>query len=82
MSSINHRDPKLPLGSDKCRCMACGLYFNSTFAFDGHRIGRIGLDRRCRTGDQLKALGWCLSSTGHWITEARDLGAARANEDP
>lgn len=27
------------LRGDRCRCTACGELFNSTFAFDKHRIG-------------------------------------------
>ena len=74
--SQNHRDPMLPHGTDKCRCPACGLYFNSTFAFDSHRIGRVTSGRRCRSGDELLAMGWSQSQTGHWITEANSEGAA------
>ena len=67
----NTRDPMLPIGTDKCQCAACGEYFNSTFAFDKHRIGRPGVDRRCRSGDELLADGWGRNATGHWITAVR-----------
>jgi predicted DNA-binding transcriptional regulator AlpA len=75
MSARNAHDSMLPHGSDKCRCKACGLYFNSTFAFDQHRNGHARRDRRCRTVDELLAKGWSQSATGHWITSTRDVGA-------
>jgi hypothetical protein len=31
--------PSPKLTGDRCKCGACGLYFNSTFAFDAHRTG-------------------------------------------
>jgi hypothetical protein len=78
MSSRNSRDPMLPHGSDKCQCPACAMFFNSTYAFDMHRTGRVGRDRRCRTADELVSLGWSRNKTGHFITRTRDAGAAIA----
>ena len=81
MSSPNERDPMLPHGSDKCRCQTCGLYFNSTHAFDRHRTGRIGKeDRRCLSGEELQGLGWSKNATGHWITGRRPVLHAPCDE--
>lgn len=77
MSSYNARDPMLPIGSDKCLCTSCGLYFNSTYAFDNHRTGSYGNGRRCRTADELRARGCSLNATGHWITSSRDARAEK-----
>lgn len=65
------RDPKLPLYTDKCRCMACGEYFNSSSAFTKHRVGPLGHARRCLTPAQLRARGWFLTDTGHWASMRR-----------
>ena len=80
MSSPNARDPMLANGSDRCRCPSCGLYFNSTFAFDRHRKGRIGTsERRCMAADELTASGWCRTETGHWISARRPAGTVRCD---
>jgi hypothetical protein len=50
-----------------CRCSACHLEFNSTAAFDKHRIGKHP-GRRCRTIPEMRRAGMILSSTGWWIT--------------
>jgi hypothetical protein len=55
------------LRGDHCRCAACHLEFNSTAAFDKHRIGEHP-GRRCRTIPEMRAAGMVLSSTGWWIT--------------
>jgi hypothetical protein len=49
-------------------CSNCGQYFNSNHAFDKHRIGVIGIDRRCATINEMQARGMSISKTGWWIT--------------
>lgn len=39
-------------------CGACHDNFNSLTAFDRHRVGKHGTDRRCLTGDEMRAKGW------------------------
>jgi hypothetical protein len=50
MSLPNPSDPKIPFGSDRCRCFACGEYFNSTYAFTKHRAGRLFREQMKRAG--------------------------------
>lgn len=67
-------DPRLPEGSGKCRCAACGEYFNSESIFDRHRAGdfRKGPGaRRCLTREEMAARGYARSATGHWIRNPR-----------
>src|SRR5262245_60812392 len=45
------------LKGDHNQCPACGEYFNSTHAFDKHRIGAYGKDRRCMTIEEMTAAG-------------------------
>ena len=51
------------LRGDHCRCSACHLEFNSTAAFDKHRIGKHS-GKRCRTIPEMRRAGMILSSTG------------------
>ena len=64
------------LRGDHCQCPACGLYFNSTYAFDCHRTGKHGVDRRCMTMPDMRAAGMALSASGWWISARREAAEA------
>ena len=49
------------------QCQACKEYFNSTGAFDKHRTGKHGVDRRCMTTEEMVAKGFSLNTAGYWI---------------
>lgn len=51
------------------QCAACLEYFNSNAAFDKHRIGEFGVDRRCSTVGEMTARGKSLNTGGWWVTE-------------
>lgn len=59
----------MPLRGDRNQCPTCSEYFNSSSAFDRHRTGRFGVDRRCRTVGEMAALGMSANAGGFWITE-------------
>lgn len=63
------------LSGDHCRCMACGERFNSTYAFDKHRVGAyapIGKlsTRRCLGVAEMTAAGMSRNAGGWWISKA------------
>lgn len=58
------------------QCPTCGEYFNSTSAFDKHRVGEYGIDRRCMTVDEMVAAGMVKNAKDFWLTRAR---AQRSN---
>ena len=62
--------PAMILRGDRNECPSCGAGFNSTKAFDRHRTGRFGVDRRCRTVAEMAALGMVRNEAGFWVTEA------------
>jgi hypothetical protein len=37
-----------------------------------HRIGEHGVNRRCRTPEEMTALGMLINHAGFWITEKYD----------
>jgi hypothetical protein len=39
------------------------------YAFDLHRVGKHGVDRRCETEDEMLKRGMFLNKDGFWITE-------------
>jgi hypothetical protein len=87
VKAIPH-DPMLPRDTDRCRCMSCGLYFNSTYAFGEHRVGgweEDGTHRRCLTLEELRGRGWQQQPAGHWLPRkmtASGLHALRPAADP
>jgi hypothetical protein len=55
------------LTGDRNQCPGCDEYFNSTAAFDKHRVGQHGVDRRCLNADQMLAKGMAKNSAGFWV---------------
>ena len=60
------------LTNQRNQCPGCNEYFNSNLAFDKHRTGRHGVDRRCRTPLEMTEHGMFVSSSGWWVSELRD----------
>lgn len=74
--------PLLPPGTDKGRCPACWEYFNSTYAFDRHRVGRIGTpERRCLAVLEMQSSGWTKGPKGHWLSPRKGAGAGSRREE-
>jgi hypothetical protein len=60
------------LTASRNQCQGCKQYFNSNTAFDIHRTGEHGVNRRCRTPQEMTALGMLVNDAGFWITEKRN----------
>lgn len=58
------------LTGDKNQCSGCKELFNSTAAFDKHRTGKFGVDRRCRTEVEMRASGMVKRESGFWVSSA------------
>lgn len=59
------RDEKLPIGSNKCKCAACGEYFLTVKAFETHRYGKY-TDRRCTETADMDKRRLSLDEKGYW----------------
>jgi len=60
------------LRGDRNQCPTCGLCFNSTYAFDKHRVGTFTPPaRRCLLPAEMLALGMEQRSDGFWVSTAR-----------
>lgn len=68
----------LQLTGERNQCPTCGAYFNSSSAFDFHRTGRFGVDRRCRTLAEMVTAGMVKNAAGFWIEKARPAATLRA----
>jgi hypothetical protein len=69
----------MKLTGNRNQCQSCKEYFNSNTAFDKHRTGEHGFKRRCRTPEEMTALGMSKNNAGFWITEKYD-GPIRKGE--
>lgn len=74
--SAKSSDPRLPIGSNFCRCSECGEYFRSERAFERHRIGEFDLpgDRGCAPSARMPDLGLRCTS-GIWHLPAKAFSA-------
>jgi hypothetical protein len=70
----------MKLTGNRNQCQSCKEYFNSNTAFDKHRTGDHGRNRRCRTPEEMIALGMSKNNAGFWITEKYD-GPIRQGAD-
>lgn len=68
----------MKLTGDRNQCQGCKLYFNSTAAFDKHRTGKHGVDRRCMTQDEMRAAGMDQRADGFWIGSHNPMHAGAA----
>lgn len=55
------------LTGDRNQCRGCGEYFNSSNAFERHRTGEHGVNRRCLTPDEMLAKKMQKNSQGFWV---------------
>jgi hypothetical protein len=60
---------KKKLSGDRNQCPGCGEYFNSTFAFDRHRVGEFGVNRRCLNRAEMLDKGMDSNPAGFWVSE-------------
>ena len=72
------------LTGNRCECPTCGEVFRSTAAFDKHRTGKHGIDRRCMTTAEMVGRGMAKAKSG-WVTQpsnshfqSRVFGSCRA----
>ena len=60
------------LTGQRNQCQGCKRYFNSNTAFEKHRTGDFGVDRRCMTEDEMRSKGMALNAHSFWVTELMD----------
>lgn len=62
----------MTLRGDRNQCPGCGALFNSTTAFEKHRVGQHeGNERRCLTNVEMKARGMSQIAGGWWVSKLR-----------
>jgi hypothetical protein len=80
----SRKEETMRLTGSRNQCQSCKQYFNSNTAFDKHRTGEYGRQRRCRTPEEMTALGMLVNHAGFWITEKRndymDIGSPEQSD--
>lgn len=72
-------DPKLPVGTNLCRCAGCGEYFGGERAFDLHRTGsHEKRERRCLSQSGMRDAGLSLNAKGYWSRAYGVIDGGRA----
>lgn len=69
------------LKGNRNQCPTCHQYFNSTGAFEKHRTGTFGVNRRCMTPSEMEAKGMFLKPDGFWIGEKMVGYRSKENDD-
>jgi hypothetical protein len=54
------------LRGDRNQCTGCDELFNSTHAFEKHRVGEHGISRRCLTIEEMKEKKMFCGQDGFW----------------
>ena len=67
----------MKLTGDRNQCQGCKEYFNSTYAFDVHRAGTYGVDRRCQTVDEMLTNGMGKNAKGFWVSRLNPYTRSR-----
>lgn len=63
------------LTGDRCQCRVCWEFFNSTTAFDKHRMTPKGeTSKRCLSVSEMQARGMVRSGKGFWCTKVSRFG--------
>lgn len=60
------------LNGSRNQCPTCKEYFNSNGAFDKHRTGSHGVNRRCMTIDEMLEKGMAIRADGFWVATPMD----------
>lgn len=68
----------MKLSGDRNQCQGCRQFFNSTLAFDKHRRGEHGVNRRCLTDDEMQAKGMEKNAAGFWVGSRMPDGICRS----
>ena len=68
------------LSGQRNQCPSCGEPFNSNAAFDKHRTGQFGKDRRCMSVDEMLAHGMAKNAAGWWVTALNPMFAEEVTE--
>ena len=71
----------MKLNGARNQCPTCREYFNSNGAFDKHRTGSHGVDRRCRTPEEMQVKGMSLRKDGFWIADSMSADLVAIHEE-
>lgn len=71
--------PERRLRGDRNQCPLCQAYFKSSKAFDQHKTGIIGINRRCLTTVEMLAKNFGRTADGFWCSPIAQKDRERLN---
>ena len=71
----------MKLTGQRNQCAGCKKYFNSNGAFDKHRVGKYGVNRRCLADEEMIAKGMSINRDGFWIAESMPDGLFKKDKE-
>lgn len=73
----------MTLRGDHNQCPGCGALFNSTKAFEKHRVGpHEGNGRRCLDDKEMRARGMAKNVSGWWVSSLREKTVVCYDDPP
>jgi hypothetical protein len=72
--------PKGRLREDRNQCPTCQEFFKSSKAFDQHRVGVIGINRRCLTTAEMQARNFGRTTDAFWCSPVAQKDRERLNQ--
>ena len=72
---------KAKVNGDRNQCAGCGELFNSTAAFDKHRTGEFGKNRRCMTVHEMLSKKMAKNAANYWVTALNPMFSGSAEND-
>jgi hypothetical protein len=70
---------KRRLRGDRNQCPTCQEFFKSSKAFDQHRVGVIGISRRCLATAEMEARNFGKTTDGFWCSPVTEKDRERLN---
>jgi hypothetical protein len=58
----------MKITGDRNQCRSCGEFFNSVFAFEKHRTGDFGINRRCMTEAEMRVIRMDKNHAQFWVS--------------
>lgn len=71
--------PKRRLRGDRNQCPLCHAYFKSSTAFDQHKTGTIGVNRRCLAIAEMRFQNFGKTVDGFWCSPVAPRDRERLN---
>jgi hypothetical protein len=71
----------IKIGTNFCKCPACGEYFTSDYPFRMHRTGPY-TGRKCLSKEEMETKGMEFNRKGYWMSRKREMSILSPDHPP